>query len=680
MIIALSPNVFLEFRKVRNIIFPYLPFTIACPFLNLTQWSQESSSIDLATSSGTFAPSFVHGCHTETNPSSYDLPHHIYGAHVYPRRSSNGSTVIVYGHENGLRVVWYGGKRFKSSTSAARKVNGNAPDVIDLDSEDGAPVQSQPEFEEEYEEIDPAAPFHKVLRNIDIPLGSPALQLAFPPLTAELSDDTPSLIKDKIVVVVGCADYTVRTVVLPLQPPAPSATDASKIGVQIAKHTGHQDLVTAVAITYASSADGDLEDNDEEQQDSTTKWALLLASTSCSGPGMLLIHQVQIQGDKLVAVGSANKAFRRESVRAPLSSASITFNTAPHQAERHTSLLMTIPDISCVKVYQVFARDSSKRRGSAATLDSVSTSRSAYTSSIGGKFTATLLPSFHTENGSDARRKRPLDAKWISSGRAILVLLEDGQFGIWDLEAVGPPTETVLKNQGHAAGISGGGTTKLAASGFLYSLRDGPKNFNTGTVSIGPSPAGDNDEAVILSVGGVTKFIPSVATWWRSKSSGKGSLQPNDRLVTLPAIGNAVDDTKSLELLPDSSPERSGPSSDPTCSFLVATSSQLILYVSPLDGPSNPEQQSRPETAEQSLLLSGNLDLDDVDRYLDGMQRSRPQSQQTMQPRIGAKPNFGSSMMSHDGEMDLDSPMVDRVPFSLGSKAVSQNNTRRLFS
>ncbi|KPI40412.1 uncharacterized protein AB675_7726 [Cyphellophora attinorum] len=623
---------------------------------------------------------------------THDLPHRIYDAHVYPRTSSNGSTVIVYSHDDGLRIVWYAGKRFKKPLPPSEKVNGHAnqaTDVIDLDSDDDEAAPKPAEFDDADEAVDPAAPYRAILRHIDVPLGSAALKVAVLRGSQELSEGAPALLKDNIILAAGCADCLVRVIAVPLQPPAPENNDISRLGVQVAKLSGHQDLVSAVSVTTTIGHDSDIED--EEDENAAKSWSLLVASTSCTGSGLLLVHQVQVQGNKLQSNAAANKLIRRVSMRSPLHAAKLSFNTASHEAERHSNLLVILPDAAVVKVYQVFTRAMSRRRGSAATLDSVSTPRSTTASGVSGRFLITLHPGYRSELNSIGSRIRPLDAAWICSGRAIIAFLENGQYGIWDFEAAGPPTDTVIKNQGNVVGISGGTVSKFAVSGTLERRRgyEGESSrFSTGSIAVGSSGV-DGDDAVMFSAVAekedastglvfINRYLSSTATWWKSKSSGKGSLQPNDRPATLPELKSSVSEVKGVGLLPDFVDQKSRLDFDTAPNFMLATGAQLLLYVSPSIQTDDPAEQSRAVSVEQSLLERGDLDLDGVDRYLENMQQSRPHSRQISQSRSGAKPNFGSSMIS-EGGMDLDSPMP-ALRFAPAINTTSQNTKRRIFS
>ena len=122
---------------------------------------------------------------------SYELPHRIHSAQIYPVIAPNGSTVIVYGHDRGLRILWRGGRRRKEDAQSARRPrrNGTASggDVIVIDDDDEEPQQNaqseQSNFEEDEDEQDPDCPYPGVIQAVDLDLDAEVLHLAIPPVS-----------------------------------------------------------------------------------------------------------------------------------------------------------------------------------------------------------------------------------------------------------------------------------------------------------------------------------------------------------------------------------------------------------------------------------------------------------------------------------------------------------------
>ena len=617
-------------------------------------------------------------------------------------------------------------------------------DLSDDEDEEPQPVSSKAEFEKEEEEIDPSRPYHDVLRHLDVPLGSPSLRLATPHLPSVSTEPSsyPALLGSHIVIAVACADLSIRLVSLPLLPPAPGQSDLSILGVQVVKLIGsgsHQDLITSIALTHTSETD----ESTDETEDQAHKWSFLIASTSCTGSGLLLIHQLPVNGSRLSTENEHQIPIRRQHPRLPLVSAKLSFNTSKYPAERHSTLLVTLPDASCVKVYQVFRQQTSNRsrRGSVGTTDSASSTRS--TPGLGpnnGRFLITLLPDFSFANGTDPnqRRRKVLDAKWILGGRAIIVLLQGGEWGVWDLEAAGPvssnSSQNLIKGQGNVSGITGGSCTKFAIKGTLPSHTDasravkdvaastsdlmpatphtrkaqsqglfqggsdGVKQSETpqsGSISITASKDTRNDESVIINCGGQSIYIPSILSYWKSEASGKGSFAASgSNSSVLPSPRTGGERINNVSLLPEFPKQQSalfGARTSPN--ILTSTSTRLLLLVSPLIETPNESEPAEDITqplplaydnTDQSLLQQGVLDVDGMDRLLDGM-GSPIQSTQLpaskSASRSGTKPNFGRSIgFAQDVDMDMTPDLPSPRTTSRLQISSKKPTGRRLFS
>ncbi|KIW15060.1 hypothetical protein PV08_07847 [Exophiala spinifera] len=686
----------------------------------------------------------------------YDLPHEAYDAHIYPRQSSNGSTVIIYGHDEGLRIAWYAGRSFKPAKKDATppKINGAAKAdamVIDLDDDDDdepATKEHPPapaEHEQEEEEIDPAAPYADFLRCIDIPLGTAAVRIAVPNIVKDLEqappESWPSLYLNRIVVTVACADLSIRLISVPLDPPTPGVDDASRLGIDAIKIFGpnsHQDFISDIAITHTAGVEDDQEGSQQqqggygsskaEQSSDSRQWSLLIASVSCTGAGLLLVHQVPVQSHSISSAPEHHLPIRRQYLRSSAMSAKLAFNTSSYPADRHSSLLITLPAASCVKLYQIFPTYSRERRGSTATADSVSTTRSTKTASNSrGKFLMSFLPPFlpSTAGVVPPRRKSILDARWVAGGRAILALLEDGEWGIWDLEAIGPSSSNtsanLIRGQANISGINGGSLTKFAirsvissptetkpktgsieeqpASGTLApmtpstrkvrseGLFTGLKQDSTnsrphklrGSIYVEAIQSGrPHDECAVISYGEENVYLSSVQYVWRSE------VKP----VRLPAVKLGGQSPLCFSLLsrPRADPEAAGVFGISAFipDFLVQTSHRLILSVNPLTDEVAATNSSRqvvsslvPQASDQALLASGDLDVDGMDRLLDemggGASASKPKPMNIFTKSVGFQLDGEDDT---DDDDDEDVPMASPTPTRFASLKVG-NSSRR---
>ena len=615
---------------------------------------------------------------------SYELPHYVYASAVYPLRSHNGSRIIIYGHEEGIRVIWYGGRSFRQPTTTHNpaKVNGTSRDepmVIDLsdDDEPEAPAAEPVEFEEEDDEVEPAEPYQNVLRYIDIELGTSATRLAVPHISRSqagaFSESHASILSNHLVVAVACADLTIRLISLPLAPPAKSSDDSSTWGmqvVQIPSSSGHQEFITSISITdFAEGYDEDAGIDSSKSRSRSgprvasksvksqagVEWSFLVASTSCTGSGLLLVHRIPLT-DQNAFDQSPEALFptQRQLLRSPLSACRLSFNTCSHPADRASSLLITLPDSGCVKVYQVMppSTHARGRRASGATIDSTTSSGGSIrgSSKQQGKFLVTLYSDFLPPNEGEpfGRRKRPLDASWVLGGRAILVLFDNGDFGVWDLEAAGPPsatqTQNLVKGQSSVAGVQGGAQARLTIKGSLKSsaitsMTVKADNFDTtalepmtphtrrtrsdrlfegrdidsrtesgnevvsrGNISVTELPQTSAtqsskfpDESVLLSYGDTSFHLPSLQTYWRTEVSGRGTFgtssasKPN----SLPPLRLSGQHIKYLSQFPVEEADVTLNGASKTPDFLATTEHTLILLLRPLTEESAPEAEHK---------------------------------------------------------------------------------------
>jgi hypothetical protein len=667
--------------------------------------------------------------------TSYDVPHRIFSSEVYPCQAPNGSTIIVYGHVDGLRILWSGGKPFKRSISSNEKANPNGATskdsmVIDLDDDEPEPAKSTPqraEFVDEDEEIDPSEPYKKILRSINIPFGTAARHLAIPHMPSQVSQAPlgayPPIYLNHIVLAVACDDLSVRLVSLPLTPPPQEATDPAAWGVQIVKigPTSHQDLLSSIAITHTSPQVDSDDEMDKAKPRSRSgsrlgnagatasnpngdqQWRFLIASTSPTAGGLLLVHQLSSDSmETLSTLPESHFLLQRQYFCSSLISSMIRFNPSPYPADRHSNILVTFPDGGCVKIYQVLPDSNSAyyrgRRGSAATMDSAtSTSRSLPVSANrSGKLLLTLYTGFieSSESVSSTRRKRVLDAAWVLGGRAILVLLEDGEWGVWDVEGAGPPSasnKNLFRGQDSVCGIQGGALTRFSLNGFIALPADeAPKtqqaeakdtksgrlapmtpqtrklrsdglfrgNTSMDSSTAVPSPfiqgcirvtehqtanlsttATPISESILLSLGNTNLWIPSLLALWRAESTGRGSLESSGTLRPTPftAIQLGGEQQRSIAALrrPSNTTPTAlfGPKSGRQTDVLVSTDNRLIMLVSPISETqaSAPTSQGAGDASartdtDQLLLTQGDLDIDGMDRILDGMTNGNSQA------------------------------------------------------
>jgi hypothetical protein len=129
--------------------------------------------------------------------------------------------------------------------------------------------------------------------------------------------------------------------------------------------------------------------------------------------------------------------------------------------------LLITDSIGCVRMYDY------RWRASEAT-PSTSPAHGEATKPESGPWLLTLYPSFAGTSTSAtafgiARRKGVVDAKWAMGGKAVVALLSDGEWGVWDIHGAGPGvkrTGGLLRDLSRNA-IRGGALTPFSLSGRI---------------------------------------------------------------------------------------------------------------------------------------------------------------------------------------------------------------------
>ncbi|KAH8727066.1 hypothetical protein GQ44DRAFT_770505 [Phaeosphaeriaceae sp. PMI808] len=440
----------------------------------------------------------------KTTQLRYELPHRVHDATIYPVKAPNGSTIILYGYESGVGIVWRGGRPLKKTVPMSKqpakpaRVNGiNKDAIMIIDSDDDEPAKTaaqQPvpeaEFEDEDEELDPDNPYPSFVQHLRLSLNTQVLHIAVPEIPAVSSlrptESMPALFSKKMVFTVTCADCTVRVISLSLSPPPNAVKEkphsaASQFGEEVIKVHGHQAIPRGVTMTWTSRSEPTFKDHSEDEMEvdgdgdaATTPprrrrrqsrsrsqnqaegdFDLLVASHSAELGGLLRIWRLQFAETSLTATHPITP-YKTLTLRKPASR--VIFNTAQFPKCRHSQLLIT-DTAGTARVYDIFAPGSRKPSGSGNQSES-------------GAFVATFRTNFESlkSNASVpaalAARKPIIDAKWVSDGRHILALLADGEWGVWDVDRSGPSPPALplafslrgfvgtSEKEGHASGAS----------------------------------------------------------------------------------------------------------------------------------------------------------------------------------------------------------------------------------
>ncbi|KAJ5971075.1 uncharacterized protein N7479_000993 [Penicillium vulpinum] len=605
---------------------------------------------------------------------SYPLSHRIHTAKGYPLRSPNGSSVIIYGYDAGLKIVWRGGKRFAelkpTGPQAKPKPTANNADpdsVMIIDSgeeEEPEPAQEEPvvEFSLEESEVDPAAPYEAILRQIDIPLGSRVLDVAVPRVLPEEArsplDPFPPMLRNTIVVSVVCSDLSTKVVTLPIIPPHPTRTDSKSWRIQTLTVNGattHQDIPRGLSITFTCH---EFEDEQDQRKlrgrfGNFGKWDLLVATHSGEGCGALLLHRIPIRGESSIRIVEEDIVSQRRLLPAPAQT--IAFNPSTWPSTRHANLLVAFHS-GCVKIYSCFAKKvlKSSRRASILQEDYENIDTE-------GRWLISLYPGFEQGPTGVPQRKRIIDADWVLGGRAVMVLLEDGEWGVWDIEGAGPgAVKGPLHRQTSVQGVTGGSLTAYAVCGRIMTplsntnseteqrSRFAPMTPSTrrvredgllkgsmstaspshrGQISVlqtNPSSDALPDESILLRHGRQSAIITSLLSLWRNAVKTTGTFDSSNRCRVSPFqdVNLMGQNFQAIGHLP--APARRSRQAERQAFDVLVVAEHQIMILAPKLTESVEEslpivKQEEISETDQLMLRRGELDVEGMGRLLNGM-------------------------------------------------------------
>ncbi|KAL6709531.1 hypothetical protein ACN47E_001466 [Coniothyrium glycines] len=612
----------------------------------------------------------------------YELSHRVYASTIYPIKAPNGSSIILYGHETGVGIVWRGGRPLKKSTPTPKQpakpanVNGTNNDAIMIiDSDDDGPAKAAPqqvqiaEFEDDEEELDPDQPYPSVIQQVSLSLNTQVLYIAVPhiPVVSSLrpAEILPPIFNNKLLFSVACADSTIRVITLPLDPPSNAAAAKAQLGANVVKVHGHQSIPRGITMTWTGKGEPSFDEAEEDmevdgegdvtatpgrrrrQQQSRSRsrpresegFDLLVASHSAELGGLVKIWRFGL-AESSIAVAHPVVPYKTLTLRKAASR--IAFNTALHPKRRHSQLLIT-DAAGIARIYDPFAAPSHMRQRSGGSVET-------------GAFVSTFRSTFESPRNAHtpvvlAARKPIIDAAWTSDGRHILALLADGEWGVWDADRSGPspPADPsafslrgfvgTLEKDGSSGGASSpkrGARTSLAPMTPNTRRRKEENLFqgtpstvvaNGGGIAVAASLSASGDvleDTVIIWYGSEIQKIADLAKFWSraaSASAGTTLAGPGLQLQDISLLGEAITSISQFDTTPQAS--RKAIPRD----LLVSTEHRLIITVSTtqiigLRAQALPNHVDDERKTDQALLSRGELDLGGMDRLLENMNGS----------------------------------------------------------
>lgn len=391
----------------------------------------------------------------------------MYDTKTYPVQSPQGATVLLYGHENGVALIWRGGRKLKTSkTAAAAAQNGGKSEdaVMIIDSDDESPAippaafVDKPEFDDTV--TTDASSLADIVQTLDLAFGTAVHHIAVLPMPTVTVEDAAwngaQILKEQIVFAVTCANGDVYVVTLPLTPPSNESKTRPALknsllagnagkgawGETITLLAGQGKPSEGVAVTLVKEQAGS--GSSQGRKGSVTR--AVVAAHTREASGTLRFWDVSL--DATPGTTARVEPFQTEYLPSPLGS--ISFNPL------HVTQLLVVDPAHAVRIHDY----------SLPSLSSDDASEGPFPTQ--GSWLLSLYQPFARGTGMSTSRKPVVGAEWMAHGRAVLVLLADGQWGIWDIDNANPTTASSAGLFTKAnSGLRGSAITQFSVSGYL---------------------------------------------------------------------------------------------------------------------------------------------------------------------------------------------------------------------
>lgn len=584
--------------------------------------------------------------------SSYDLSFTASDSNVYPLASPDGASIVVYGHQKGLSLFKIRGQ--ESNTSQAE----HDQNVVQDHNRNGA-SQGQPKLEQW----------------LNVELSSSVQHITFPPISAHAFStrtDIPDLLASNLIVAASCADRAIVLVSIPLTSKQnDDGTDDACIKItNVDEGEGHRDLISSISLIWTTANRHDNSTRSRSQSGrnesdvSDVYQSFLVASASATGSGLLLVHQIPFEAH-LDGMLEADAIIARQLVHLPILGSTLAFCSSTHPSRNHLSLLLTSPACGIIKIYNL-ARSALRpeRRKFDEEIDSGDiTTRRPLTVSL-------TLCTAHRSSIEPRCRETIIDAAWVSSGRAILALLGDGEWGLWNIHgldsktnaaddvgrfislgqlSVNTPTKkssSKTKTDRPLAPMTPHTRKTRSADLFGQANRSQSHGLSTSLITTGKvtlcssSPsATSREDAIILSYDGAHHYLHSLQAYHRSLSGETtGDTNRVGRSQALPEVrlgGGHRLATHKIQLSSTRNNNNFLETLGETPDLLVLIDTHLVVYT-------KPALAARPASTMQDLAFrsikenkpvsfprsSSNktLDTEGIDRILDNMEEGNTPS------------------------------------------------------